>query len=147
MKPPPKGWPRMSSAVFYEDAAKAIDWLCKAFGFEVALRVDGEGGRIEHSQLVLDGGLVVVASIRRDASRPGAGLRVSPREVGGKNTQSLMAYVDDVDAHCARARAAGATIAIEPATTDYGPEYWADRGYEAVDPEGHRWWFIQRMRG
>jgi uncharacterized glyoxalase superfamily protein PhnB len=147
MKPTPKGWPRISSALFYEDAARAIDWLCKAFGFEVTLRVDAEGGRVVHSQLVLGEGLVMVADLRKDGGRPGDGLRVSPRELGGKNTQSLMAFVDDVDAHCARARAAGAVIAVEPATTDYGPEYWADRGYEAVDPEGHRWWFTQRVRG
>ena len=34
-KPPPKGYPRISSSLSYEDAAKAIDWLCRAFGFEV----------------------------------------------------------------------------------------------------------------
>jgi uncharacterized glyoxalase superfamily protein PhnB len=147
MRPPPAGWPRLSSAVFYVDAAAAIDWLCRAFGFTVELRVDGEGGQVEHSQLVLDGGLVMVASFRRELGRPGDGLRVSPREIGGKVTQSLLVFVDDADAHCARARAAGAAIAVEPATTDYGPEYWADRGYEAVDPEGHRWWFVQRVRG
>jgi len=147
MKPPPAGWPRLSAAVFYEDAARAITWLCEAFGFEVALRVDGEGGAVEHSQLVLDGGLVMVSTLRRDAARVGAGQRVSPREVGGRTTMSLLVYVDDADAHCARARAAGATISIEPATSDYGPGYWAERGYEAVDPEGHRWWFMQRLRG
>ena len=48
-KPAPKGWPRMSSGVNYTDARKAIDWLQKAFGFEVQLLVEGEGGRIEHS--------------------------------------------------------------------------------------------------
>jgi uncharacterized glyoxalase superfamily protein PhnB len=147
MKPTPKGWPRISSAVFYDDAAKAIAWLCKAFGFEVALRVDGEGGKVVHSELILGEGLVMVADLRKEGARPGDGLRVSPRGLGGKNTQSLMAYVDDVDEHCARARAAGAVIALEPTTTDYGAEYWADRAYEAVDPEGHRWWFTQRVRG
>jgi uncharacterized glyoxalase superfamily protein PhnB len=150
MKPTPKGWPRLSSAVFYDEASKAIDWLCKAFGFEVALRVEGPDGKIAHSQLTLGEGLIMVSDLGKNsgrAARPGDLLRASPRELGGKVTQSIMAYVDDVDAHCARARAAGATIAVEPATTDYGPEYWADRGYEAVDPEGHRWWFIQRMRG
>jgi uncharacterized glyoxalase superfamily protein PhnB len=55
-------------------------------------------------------------------------------------------YIDDVDAHCARARAAGATIASEPATTDYGDGYWVDRSYEAVDPEGHHWWIAQRIQ-
>jgi uncharacterized glyoxalase superfamily protein PhnB len=147
MKPTPKGWPRISSAVFYENASQAIDWLCKAFGFEVALRVDEPGGRVAHSQLALGEGLIMVSDLNPDAGRPGDGLRVSPRAVEGKVTQSLMAYVDDVDAHCVRARAAGAVIAVEPTTTDYGPEYWADRGYEAVDPEGHRWWFTQRVRG
>jgi uncharacterized glyoxalase superfamily protein PhnB len=147
MKPTPKGWPRLSSAVFYQDASAAIDWLCRAFGFEVALRVDEPGGRVAHSQLMLGDGLVMVSDLDRKSARPGVGLRVSPRELGGKVTQSLMIFVDDVDAHCARARAAGAFIAVEPTTTDYGAEYWADRNYEAVDPEGHRWWFTQRRRG
>jgi uncharacterized glyoxalase superfamily protein PhnB len=152
MKPTPKGWPRLSAAVFYEDAPRAIDWLCRAFGFEVQLRVDGEGGRVAHSQLTVGDdasgvGLVMVASLNRDLGRPGDGLRASPREVAGKVTTSLMLYVDDVDAHADRARAAGATIAVPPTTTDYGADYWADRGYEAVDPEGHRWWFTQRIRG
>ena len=56
-------------------------------------------------------------------------------------------FYDDADAHCERARAAGALIATEPATQDYGEGYWADRSYEAEDPEGHHWWFMQRLRG
>jgi uncharacterized glyoxalase superfamily protein PhnB len=59
---------------------------------------------------------------------------------------NLMIYVDDVEAHCAKARAAGAKIVVEPKTTDYGEGYWADRGYECVDPGGHHWWFCQRLR-
>src|SRR5688572_76561 len=50
-KPLPMGWPRISGAVFYDEPARAIDWLCAAFGFEVRLKVEGEGGRIEHSEL------------------------------------------------------------------------------------------------
>ena len=41
----------------------------------------------------------------------------------------------------------GATIVSEPATQDYGEDYWADRSYQARDPEGHHWWFMQRLRG
>lgn len=108
--------------------------------------VPGQNGRIEHSQLVLDGALVMVNSLG-GRGRPGEDLKVSPKALGGKVTSSLMFYVDDADAHCARARAAGATIAVEPTTSDYGAEFWADRSYEAVDPEGHRWWFVQRVRG
>jgi uncharacterized glyoxalase superfamily protein PhnB len=42
MKPAPADWPRLSSAVVYQDAAAAIDWLCKAFGFEVRVKIEGE---------------------------------------------------------------------------------------------------------
>lgn len=45
-------------------------------------------------------------------------------------------YVDDADVHCDRAREAGAFITAESATQDYGDGYWADRSYEARDPEG-----------
>ena len=52
-------------AVFYDDASKAIDWLCQAFGFEVQLKMEGEGGRIEHSELKFGEGLVMVSTLRR----------------------------------------------------------------------------------
>jgi uncharacterized glyoxalase superfamily protein PhnB len=51
-----------------------------------------------------------------------------------------------VDAHCERARAAGARIVEGPTTRDHGEEYWADRSYRAEDLEGHQWFFMQRMR-
>jgi uncharacterized glyoxalase superfamily protein PhnB len=146
MNPPPAGWPRISSAVFYDDAASAIDWLCKAFGFEVRLKVEGEGGRIEHSELVFGEGLIMVGSAGGKSERPVPLPCSSPRALGGVNTQSLCVCVDDVDAHCARARAAGARIAEEPATHDYGEEYWSDRSYRVEDLEGHQWWFMQRVR-
>jgi uncharacterized glyoxalase superfamily protein PhnB len=70
----------------------------------------------------------------------------SPRSLSGANTQSIMFYVDDADAHCKHARSRGARIVEEPATHDYGEDYWADRSYGAVDPEGHMWWITQRLR-
>jgi len=146
MKNPPAGWPRISSALFYDDAAAAIDWLCRSFGFEVRLKVEGEGGRIEHSELVFGEGLNMVGNSGGKSDRPGGLPCASPRALGGKCTQALCVCVDDVDAHCERARAAGATIAEEPTTTDYGEEYWSDRSYRAVDLEGHQWWFMQRRR-
>ena len=51
MKDTPGGWPRISSAICCRDPARMIDWLCDAFGFEVRLKVEGDGGRIEHSEL------------------------------------------------------------------------------------------------
>jgi uncharacterized glyoxalase superfamily protein PhnB len=132
----------MSASLTYRDAARAIDFLCRAFGFEVQLKVDGENGRIEHSQLVIGDAMITLGDVDR-----GRTWQKSPAELGGANTQVQCLFVDDVDAHAARARAAGAQIATEPKTTDYGAQYWADRSYEAVDPEGHHWWFMQRVRG
>jgi uncharacterized glyoxalase superfamily protein PhnB len=53
----------------------------------------------------------------------------------------LRHYVDDFDAHHERARAAGATIGDAPADQEHG-----DRRYHAEDPEGHSWFFAQRVR-
>jgi uncharacterized glyoxalase superfamily protein PhnB len=145
MKETPSDWPRIAPAVFYLDAAAAIDWLCRAFGFEVRLKVEGEGGRIEHSELTFGDGLIMVGSADRPS--PERAFCKSPRAVGGANTQSLCVYVDDPDAHHERARAAGATISVAPKTDDYGEEHGVNRSYEAVDPEGHHWWFMHRVRG
>ncbi len=144
MKSPPAGWPRISAAIMYDDAAAAIEWLCNAFGFEVQLKVENDQGQIVHSQLVIDGGLVMVSQAGLTGDRP---YFKSPRAVGGANTQGQGVFVDDVDAHCERARAAGATITSEPSTQDYGEDHWSDRTYEAEDLEGHHWWFMQRLRG
>jgi len=146
MKQPPEGWPRISSAVFYDDAAAAIDWLCDAFAFEVRLRIEGEGGRIEHSELTYGEGLIMVGSTGGREDRPTPLPCASPRAVGGKNTQMLCVCVEDAEAHCERARKAGAKILDEPTVTDYGEDYWADKTYRAEDPEGHQWYFMQRVR-
>lgn len=141
MKPTPEGWPRISTGIWYEDPGAAIDWLCEAFGFEVKMRIEGDDGSIVHSELVFDGGLIMVGGERPERS-PHA---KPPTLVGGSNTQNMMVFVDDVDTHCERARAAGAVITIEPETQDHGEEYWSDRTYECRDIGGHLWWFVQRM--
>jgi uncharacterized glyoxalase superfamily protein PhnB len=143
MKATPPGWPRISSAVYYEDPGQAIDWLCRAFGFELRLKVEGDGGSIEHSELTFGEGLIMVGGLQKSEKYP---YRKSPNQLSGANTQSMMVYVDDVEAHCARARAAGATIVTELETHDYGEDYWSDRGYECRDVGGHHWWFFQRLR-
>lgn len=149
MKPTPPGWPRISSSLFYLDPAKAIDWLCRAFGFTVRLKVEGDAGRIEHSELEFGDGLIMVGGAGEAYETPDRAWKArmtSPSTIGSKNTQVLCLYVDDVDAHCARARAAGAVIVSEPKNSDYGDNYWEDRSYGATDLEGHMWWFMQRMR-
>ena len=140
MKPVP-GWPRICSAVYYERGHEAIDWLCKAFGFELRLKVEGDNGNLEHSELTYGDGVVMVAE--RKERFPWAR---APSQAEGINTQAMMIYVDDLEAHLKRARAAGARIVTEPQTHDYGDEYWADRTYECVDIGGHHWWICQRLK-
>jgi len=141
MKPTPPGWPRISSALYYDDPRAAIEWLCKAFGFEVRLLVEGDGGAIEHSELVFGDGLIMVSAARAEKFP----FMRAPTQIGGGNTQNMMLYVDDVETHCGRARASGATIVREPETHDYGADHWADRSYECVDPGGHHWWISERL--
>lgn len=141
--PAPPGWPRISSALWYQDAAKAIPWLCAAFGFEIRLKVEAEDGSIEHAELTYGDGVIMISEARKTDKFPQ--IR-TPAAIGGGNTQSLMVYVDDAEAHLAQARAHGATIVKELATSDYGEEYWTDRGYGCTDLDGHLWWFQQRLR-
>jgi uncharacterized glyoxalase superfamily protein PhnB len=142
MKPTPPGWPRASSSLVYERAPAAIAWLCSAFGFEVRLRVDGKDGQIIHSELVFGEAVFMVS----DAQRPERPNSRAPSELGGANTQKILVYVDDIDAHFERARTAGATIVTEVTTNDYGEEYWTDRGYSCTDIGQHEWYFAERAR-
>ena len=143
MKPPPAGWPRLSPAITCEDPKTHIRWLERAFGFETRIVVE-EAGDVVHSELTYGDALIMVGGMT-----PAQGddpIRATPKSVGGKNTQSLFLYVDDIESHYARAKAEGAFINRELALTDHGPEYWADKTYGCVDPEGHRWWFSERVR-
>ena len=116
----------------YADAPAAIDWLERAFGFQRLIVVPGEDGTIRHSQLTFENGIVMVGSERDDEY--GETQRAPVPD--GPVTQSVYVIVEDVDAHCARAREAGARVIIEP--EDQGPR---GRFYSCRDPEGHLWSF------
>jgi uncharacterized glyoxalase superfamily protein PhnB len=137
MKPAPSDWPRCSSAVFYQDAVAATEWLCKAFGFQLRLKVENRDGRSEHSELVYGGGLVMVAQQDAPAPRGWKSSMRSPRSlavpVRRRSCFSSMMSTGTANMH-------------EPETHDYGKDYWADRSYAALDPEGHVWWVVQRLR-
>lgn len=125
----------LASALFYRDPWAALDWLEKAFGFERSMVISDADGGLAHSQMTFGNGYIMVG-------REWADYTVSPANLGGKNTQFLHVRLDeDVDAHCARARAAGAEILQEPTEQFYG-----DRTYRARDPEGHVWTFAQTVR-
>lgn len=131
---PPADWPRLSTALVYDDEEAAIDWLSAAFGFEPRVVVRDGDGNIVHSELEYEGSVIM---IMKAGSQPGA---VAPKGAGGQFTQSLYVFVPDIDAHCARARAAGAEVTTEPETKEYG-----DRGYGCIDCGGHPWFFGQRV--
>lgn len=132
---PPNDMPRITPHVFYDDPAAALEWLNKAFGFEVRMSMPGPGGTIVHAEMQVNEGVVMM-------SPTSAGEQwKSPQSLGGSVTQGLYVFVDDVDAHCKRARAAGAKVASEPEDM-----FWGDRTYVAEDPEGHRWTFAQHVR-
>lgn len=117
----------------YNDARVAIEWLCKAFGFEERLVVPGEGGTIAHAQLVFGNGMIMVGSVRDD----GLGkLQKPPSDLNGCVSQSPYIIVEDADKHYARTRAAGAQIVTEIKDEDFG-----GRGYSFHDSEGHLWNF------
>lgn len=131
-KNPPEGYTRITPYLLYEDVDAALAFLERAFGFETRMRIPGPDGRTSHAEAELAGGAVMMG-------QPGPDYR-GPRHRGGP-TVLVHVYVDDVDAHCARAREAGATI-----VTPLEDRFYGDRVYQAEDPEGHRWWFATHVR-
>ena len=117
----------------YRDAAAAIDWLCRAFGFEKHMVVPDDDGGIGHAQLTYRGAMIMLGTARDDVFGK---LQRTPADVGGVGTQSPYVIVPDADAHHERAVAAGAKVVYALRDEDYG-----GRGYSCLDPEGHLWNF------
>lgn len=128
---PPEGYQRVMPYLLYKDSGAALDFLTSAFGFDEKYRMT-DSGKVTHAEVVLGDGVVMLGT-------PGGDYK-NPKELGGR-TQSVYVYVDNVDAHFHRAKAAGATIVREPEDQFYG-----DRTYGAEDPEGHEWYFGTHVR-
>jgi uncharacterized glyoxalase superfamily protein PhnB len=125
----------MMPALRYRDAPAAIDWLCRALGFQRHLVVPGETkGTVAHAQLSLGHGMIMLGP-DGDDSDYGRLIR-RPDEVGGYNTQSIYVLVPGIDAHYARAVKEGAEILMDLKPQDYGGKLYTCR-----DPEGHVWNF------
>ena len=135
---------RIVPMIAYEDAAAAIDWLTVAFGFteRAGQRYTSRDGTIGHAELELDGEIVMLATPNREYQGPKRHRHScdaadswldNPWVIDG-----VLVVVDDLDAHHARAVAAGADVIRPP---EEGP---AGRLYTAEDLEGHRWMFQQR---
>jgi uncharacterized glyoxalase superfamily protein PhnB len=113
--------------LIYPDVREAVAWLSTAFGFQEGVRI-GENHR---SQLKVGDGAVIIGDVRNDRQPP------RPGEV----THSVIVRVEDVRAHCERARASGAKIVDEPKDFPYG-----ERHYTAEDFAGHQWTFSETLR-
>jgi uncharacterized glyoxalase superfamily protein PhnB len=117
----------------YRDAHAAIDWLCKAFGFEKQAAYDDEQGGVAHAQLTYGNGMLMLGSVRNDE----LGQQMAqPDETGQRETQAPYVVVSDCKAHYEKAKAAGATIVGDYAEKDYG-----GAGYSCRDLEGRLWHF------
>jgi uncharacterized glyoxalase superfamily protein PhnB len=127
--------PAFISSIIYKDNRAALQWLQSAFGFEASEVLTAANGDIVHAEMSYGDGVVMIGGEFAEWT-------ASPASVGGKNTQRIHVRLESgVDEHCARARQAGAKIAMEPADQFYG-----DRTYMAVDLEGHHWSFAQAVR-
>ena len=96
----PKG---LSSAISYRDSKAAFRWLEGAFGFEPLFVLLDADGNLAHSEMGYGASVVMIGNEWSDDHK-------SPQSIGGKNTQSVhvqLAPGEDIDAHCAAARAAG----------------------------------------
>jgi PhnB protein len=129
----------------YEDGIAALDWLQRAFRFEERARMTTPDGRLSHGELAAGDGLIMLASPtpdyqgpkrHREGCEPARKWSAVPWVIDG-----VLVFVDDVDRHYARAKAAGATILSEIETGPPG------KRYRAEDLEGHRWFFIEKGDG
>lgn len=108
--------------IAYPDVSAATEWLCKAFGFSVRLRIGNH-----RAQLELGSGAVIV--------------RVGIPASEACSAHSIMVRVESVDEHYATAVAAGAKASGPPTTHPYG-----ERQYGAQDLAGHRWVFSESVQ-
>jgi uncharacterized glyoxalase superfamily protein PhnB len=121
--------PQVIPYLLYADPGAAMDWLVKTFAFTERARDTRSDGTVNHGEMQLDGGGVIMMG------NPGPDYQ-GPAKVGAV-TQLLAITITDLPAHRERAQAAGATVS----EIDIRPH--GARTYSADDPEGHRWYFTE----
>jgi uncharacterized glyoxalase superfamily protein PhnB len=134
--------PAVVPMIAYEDGAAALDWLARAFGFRERMRLTNVDGRLTHGEMEAGGGIIMLATPTPDYRSPRRhreGCEQARRwSAVPYIIDGVLVHVDDVDAHCARARSAGASVLSEPEDGGHG-----GRSYRVEDLEGHRWMFFQ----
>jgi uncharacterized glyoxalase superfamily protein PhnB len=137
-----KGVAMITPVLFYRDPIAAIRFIEQAFGFEVAMLMTDDQGRLGHSELNYDGAAISVGGEWQSEALLGPARMRSPASLDGAGSQFLrISLSEPIDQHCERARAAGARITQAPEDQFYG-----ERTYRALDPEGHVWNFAQKVR-
>lgn len=130
--------PAVVASLSYRDPIAAMRWLEAAFGFETSVLITDAHGGVAYAEMSWrDAPFGVMREWESEALLGPARIR-SPRSLDGVNTQFFRVSVEEIDAHCERARAAGARITQDPADQFYG-----ERTYRALDLEGHVWNFTQ----
>ncbi len=133
--------PVLTPTVFYRDPRAALDWLERAFGFEIAVLLTDDAGKVGHAEMRFRDAMIGVGG-EWGGPQLGGGRMRAPASMDGAGSQFLWVELEgDLDGHCERARAAGAKIAQAPEDQFYGA-----RTYRALDPEGHVWCFRQPVR-
>jgi len=118
----------------YADAPAAIDWLCRVFGFELANSYTSADGRIAHASLCHDGLYVMLSSeFDQLSNHAPQGDQVA--------TSRIHMHVGDIEEHYQHALREGARI-----VQGLQDRFWGLRSYHALDLEGYRWSFCQRIR-
>ena len=118
---------RLALALYYARPATAARWLADVFGFETPDQLPDDDARAWIEFRVGNSSLMVFKLDSQSTAEP----------PGGPAVHVPWVYVDDIDAHYGRARAAGATIVTELASP------WGLPFYVADDLEGNRWTFAQ----
>ena len=126
--------PDVIPAISYQDASAAIEWLERAFGFERHAVYEDDDGNVQHAELRVGSGMVMLGSQREGEARERFPVD-APGKVGAL-TAGFYVIVQDPDGHHARAKAAGAEIVMGLTDQPYG-----SRDDTARDPEGHLWTF------
>lgn len=126
-KPIPDNYPLITPYLCVDGAAKAIEFYTKAFAASERLRIAAPEGKVGHAELVIGKSLIMLAD-----EYPEMQFR-SPATLGGSPV-TIHLYVEDVDAFCQRAVAAGAQI-VQPIED----RFYGDRNGTLKDPFGHVW--------
>ena len=115
----------------YRNAPAAIEWLCNVLGFSRHAVYPGPDGTIQHAELTLGGGMIMLGSVRNDEF---ARYTKQPDEIGGMETRSEYLVVPDADAVYKRVKESGVEIIRDIEDQSYG-----GRDFTCRDPEGRVW--------